>query len=289
MVEEGKEGSSCRSAAEILGMFAEIAPYLNDAVAGDIGVSVIKDGVYIAYVPAESLNFGNKVGDQVKGRVSKKCLETGETISEIVTKENSTYGMAYAACSIAIKDGDKVVGCVTTTQTIDKQERIQSAASDLASSAEELTAGMEQLSAGAQTVAAASHDLGKLGHELSVAAKQTDDIVAFIKNIADQTNLLGLNAAIEAARVGEMGRGFGVVAEEVRKLANASSESVKEITSALKTIQVSVNALAEKSGAIDGNINSQAASIQEMAKASQSLAALASELTQVAASMYDNR
>jgi len=79
------------------------------------------------------------------------------------------------------------------------------------------------------------------------------------------------------------------VAEEVRKLANASSESVKEITSALKTIQASVNALADKSGTIDGNINSQAASVQEMAKASQSLAVLASELTQVAASMYENR
>ncbi|HWQ61720.1 MAG TPA: methyl-accepting chemotaxis protein [Negativicutes bacterium] len=289
MSEVGREGSGRRSAAEILDMFAEIAPYLNDAVAGDVGVSVIKDGVYIAYVPADSLNLGNKVGDPVKGKVSQRCLATGETVSEIVTRDRSAYGVPYAACAVAIKDGDKVVGCVTTTQTIDKQERIQTAASDLASSAEELTAGMEELAAGAQTVAAASHDLGKLGQDLAVATKQTDDIVAFIKNIADQTNLLGLNAAIEAARVGELGRGFGVVAEEVRKLATASSESVKEITKALKTIQDSVSALADKCGTIDGNINSQASSVQDMAKASQTLAVLASDLTQVAASMYENR
>ncbi len=288
MTTDGTANNVRRTAAEILDMFAEIAPYLNDAVAGDIGVSVIKDGVYIAYVPAESLNLGNKVGDPVKGKVSQKCLETGETITSIVSREKSAYGVPYAACAIAIKDGDKVVGCVTTTQTIDKQEKIQAAASDLASSAEELTAGMQQLAAGAQTVAAASNDLGKLGQQLAVAAKQTDDIVAFIKNIADQTNLLGLNAAIEAARVGELGRGFGVVAEEVRKLATASSESVKEITTALKTIQNSVNALAEKSGTIDGNINNQTLSIQEMAKASQTLAVLATELTSVAASLYEN-
>ncbi len=288
MTEARQDQTGRKSAAEILDMFAEIAPYLNNAVAGDIGVSVIKDGVYIAYAPAATLNFGNKVGDPVKGKVSQKCLETGEPITEIVSREKSAYGVSYAACALPFKDGDKVIGCVTTTQTVDKQEKIQAAASDLASSAQELTAGMEQLAAGAQTVASASHDLGKLGQELAVAARQTDDIVAFIKNIADQTNLLGLNAAIEAARVGEMGRGFGVVAEEVRKLANASSESVKEITSALKTIQTSVNALAEKSGTIDGNINSQAASVQEMAKATQALAVLASELTQVAAALYDD-
>lgn len=89
-------------------------------------------------------------------------------------------------------------------------------------------------------------EISKIVDELSGRTHEINNIISTIREISKQTNLLALNASIEAARAGEFGRGFSVVAEEIRKLAEQSDSEVDEIDSVLSTVQDSLIKIVEK-------------------------------------------
>jgi uncharacterized protein YukE len=273
--------------SEIVDYFAQIAPYVNEIIPGDIGVTIAKDYKYTLYVPADSLNLGTKIGEEVRPGGTRQAFETGKQVVRVIAKDKSAYGIGYIVCATPYFDGDKLAGVITITQSIAQFEKINGAATDLAASSEELSASIQELASRASQLASTSKELDHLSHDLQENAKKTDEIVAFIKQVAGQTNLLGLNAAIEAARVGEAGRGFGVVAEEVRKLAAASAESVKTISAALGNIASSVTVLSQKVRELDQNAAGQTSALNEMAKASQELASLASGLSEASKELFE--
>jgi len=137
----------------------------------------------------------------------------------------------------------------TATQT---QEKITAAEEELLSAKESLNTLSNEISTFVETE---SELVGELS-SLKTDADQVKDVLNIIRDIADQTNLLALNAAIEAARAGEHGRGFAVVADEVRKLAERTQKGLAEIDISVNTIVQAINEVGDKMANNAKNIES---------------------------------
>lgn len=108
---------------------------------------------------------------------------------------------------------------------------------------EQISIAINNLSSGIQKVEDMNNHILAKVLESDIGAKNTDEILNFIRGIATNTNMLSLNAAIEASRAGEYGRGFSAVATEIRKLSGSTGESIKEIDSVLKKLKLSIGSI----------------------------------------------
>ena len=236
-----------------------LCPWQDSGKIADIMEQLIRDGVE------------GVVGDKTGGETAVKfglLLESLESGQLAINK-----AISDALGSARIREKERKA----------KEKRaaeVKKLANNLYLALEQAVAATEQLSASSVQLTGTTSSATTIAKTSVNEVAGTTDILDIIRRVAQQSNLLGLNAAIEAARAGEAGRGFSVVAEEIRKLADESNRSAKNIGELLKNFRNSVEQVLE-------NVKLSHAITQEQAKATQEIARMLEDLRGVGQSLIE--
>lgn len=254
-------------------------PFIDTFFDNDIEIMLTDREKVLYYQSSKEIDGKLKVGSPT-GEFVQNAMKQGKTVVEIIPED--FLGVAFKSYMIPIKDGQTVVGSIVIGKSLSKKNAVTNITDELITALSHIETVINEISSGVQELAHRNNDILSEANTANDMANDTDDIVNFIKGVSSQTNLLGLNASIEAARAGEAGRGFSVVAQEIRKLSNSSNESIGKIETVIKNISTAINKINGKVVDADSISNKQSKALQEIASSIEQLNSTAKHLGKLA-------
>ena len=242
---------------ELKNIFNEMLSNIADKVCDDINL------IQEALDKYQNLDFTYQI-QNAKGETAKGLNHLAQTIRDIL-KTNSINGSTLNQSADVLKDDIKVL--------VNISDRIVNLLKSTTLLTNEATEGL--------------HNSSEQSLEVNERANEIRSVVQVIQDIADQTNLLALNAAIEAARAGEHGRGFAVVADEVRKLAERTQKSLAEVNSTIQILVQSISEVVENISQRVEEINKINESMSEIESVSQENVEVAQKIEKVTKDITD--
>lgn len=269
---------------EIMNSFNNLIPYFHHFFDDELVFTISNTEYFLKVVDSANIKLSLKTGDSIaSGSGAYECLKQKKPVS-IIVPEN-IFGVALKAMAVPVKENGQIVGTIVVSKSLgrkttifDLSENVSDSLSKIADVITEITNGVNMVS-NTNTLVQKNVDITRN------EAKNTDEIIRFVENVARQTNLLGLNAAIEASRAGEYGKGFSVVANEIRKLSVSSSESIKQIDSVLRNIQASVTEISSQTNESSSIFQKQVESINKISELVDKINSSASVLKEMASKL----
>ncbi len=229
---------------EYLEQMVNFCKLLPNLFPSDVAVTVTDLKKHIFMGQAKTFHMNLNVNDPIReGGGLEKAIKTNQIV--IARLPESLYGFPVATHTIPLhnKDRNTIIGALSVAISLERETAVMNMAEELLEFSTSLQTFASNLSESGERLSSQSLNMNNDINLVSDEITKMDNIIGYIKSISETSNLLGLNASIEAARAGDAGRGFAVVAEEIRKLATTSKESSVEILNSLNDLKNNINGL----------------------------------------------
>ncbi len=269
---------------EIMNSFNNLIPYFHHFFDDELVFTISNTEYFLKVVDSANIKLSLKTGDSIaSGSGAYECLKQKKPVS-IIVPEN-IFGVALKAMAVPVKENGQIVGTIVVSKSLERKTTIFDLSENVSDSLSKMADVINEITNGVNMVSNTNTSVQKNVDITRNEAKNTDEIIRFVENVARQTNLLGLNAAIEASRAGEYGKGFSVVANEIRKLSVSSSESIKQIDSVLRNIQASVTEISSQTNESSSIFQKQVESINKISELVDKINSSASVLKEMASKL----